>query len=104
MGLKFILGIMIFVLCISLMALSFGMIASPVAYQIFEHNSSAYGYMHLELNGFHYESLLGYIGIAATPEQEMLVFALLGVLLGICSLHLFNKTAYFMAELLRVMS
>lgn len=102
--LKFFIGIMIFVLCISLVSLSLGLIAAPVIYQIFEYNLNMDGGLHFNIEGVQIHSLLGLLGISATPMQEMLILMLIGVLVGIGSLHLFNKTAYFMGGLLKVMS
>ncbi|HYF82724.1 MAG TPA: hypothetical protein VEB00_06830 [Clostridia bacterium] len=89
-------GIIIFGLCVSLISLSLGLIAAPVAYQLVEYN--------LNMDGIQINGLLGFLGISTTPMQEMLIFMLLGVFIGIGSLHLFNKTAYLMGGLLKVMS
>ncbi|HYF75417.1 MAG TPA: hypothetical protein VD757_02415, partial [Candidatus Nitrosocosmicus sp.] len=97
-------GIMIFTLCVSLAALSLGLIAAPIAYQFLEYNLINDGGLHIDIDGIQIGGLLGLIGISASPEQEMLVFMLLGVFIGIGSLHLFNMSAYLMGGLLRVMS
>ncbi len=102
--LKFFFGIMIFVLCVSLVSVSLGLIAAPVIYQIFEYNLNTAGELHLDIDGVQIYGLLGFLGISATPMQEMLILMLLGIFIGIGSLHLFNKTAYLMGRLLKVMS
>lgn len=102
--LKFFFGIIIFGLCVSLVSLSLGLIAAPVVYQIVEYNLNMDGGLHFNIDGIQINGLLGFLGISATPMQEMLMFMLLGVFIGIGSLHLFNKTAYLMGGLLKVMS
>lgn len=101
---KFFAGIMIFGLCISLVSLSLGLIAAPVVYQIVEYNLNMEGGLHFNIDGIQINGFLGFLGISATPAQEMLVFMLLGVFVGIGSLHLFNKAAYLMGGLLKIMS
>ncbi|MHB1393112.1 MAG: sensor domain-containing protein [Clostridia bacterium] len=101
---KFFIGIMILVLCITLVSLSLGLIAAPVIYQIVEYNLNMDGGIHFNVDGIQIYGVLGFVGISATPMQEMLMLMLLGVFVGIGSLHLFNKTAYFMGGLLKVMS
>ena len=102
--LKFFFGIMIFVLCITLVSVSLGLIAAPVIFQIFEYNLNMDGGLHFDIDGVQIYGLLGFLGVSATPMQEMLILMLLGIFIGIGSLHLFNKTAYLMGGLLKVMS
>lgn len=104
LNLKFIMGIVIFVLCVSLASLSIGLISAPVLYHIAEYELAQYGGLHFSIDGVQVSGLLGFIGISAAPEQEMLIFMLLGMFVGIGSLHIFNKTAYFMGHLLKIMS
>lgn len=104
MNLKFFLGIMVFVLCISLVSLSLGLIAAPIVYRIAEQYLVLDNGLHFDIDSIYFNGLLDFFGIGATPMQEMLVFMLLGVFIGIGSLHLFNKIAYFMGGLLRAMS
>lgn len=104
MTLKFFLGIIIFCLCISLVSLSLGLISAPVVYQILEYNLNMDGGLHFNIDGIQFYGLLGFLGISATPMQEMLMLMLLGVFIGIGSLHLFNKTAYLMGGLLKLLS
>lgn len=101
---KFFLGIMVFCLCVSLVSLSLGLISAPIVYQIFERYIAMDSGLYWNINGVHFYGLLGFFGISATPEQEALIVMVLGVFLGIGSLHLFNKTAYLMGSLLRAMS
>jgi hypothetical protein len=84
--------------------MSFVLIAAPVVYQILEYNLNMEGGLHFNIDGIQINGLLGFLEISATPMQEMLMFMLLGVFVGIGSLHLFNKTAYLMGRLLEVMS
>lgn len=104
LAMKFLLGIMVFCLCISLAALSFGLIAAPVAYYIIDYNLQYDSGIHLDIDGIEVNGLLGLFGIIASPQQEMLVFMILGVFVGLGSMHLLNRTAYFMGGLLRLMS
>lgn len=100
---KFFFGIIIFCLCISLISLSLGLIAAPIVYKIFEYSIAMDGGM-LYIDGIYYNGLLELFGVSATQKQEMLIFMILGAFIGIGSLHLFNKIAYFMGGLLRAMS
>jgi hypothetical protein len=102
--LKFFIGIMVFTLCISLVSLSLGLIAAPVIYQIVVYNLNMDGGLHFNIDSIEINGLLGFLGISATPLQEMLMLMLLGVFLGIGSLHLFNRTAYLMGGFLKAMS
>jgi hypothetical protein len=104
LSLKFFFGVIIFCLCVSLVSMSFVLIAAPVVYQILEYNLNMEGGLHFNIDGIQINGLLGFLEISATPMQEMLMFMLLGVFVGIGSLHLFNKTAYLMGRLLEVMS
>ena len=101
---KFLIGIVIFSLCISLALLSLGLIAAPIAYQIVEYHLDMEGGLHFNIDGIQVNSLLGLLGISATPQQEMLIFMLLGVITGIGSLYLFNKIAFLMGAFLKAMS
>lgn len=101
---KFFAGTMLFCLCVSLIALSLGLTAAPVVYQVLEYYSDSDGGLLININGIQADGLLGLLGISTTPVQEMLVFMVLGVFIGIGSLHLFNKLAYLMGRLLKVMS
>ncbi|KUO74576.1 MAG: hypothetical protein APF77_08190 [Clostridia bacterium BRH_c25] len=102
--LKFFFGILIFVLCISLVSLSLGLISAPVVYQIAVNTAYMQGGLYFNIDGVYFDSLLGFLGISATPMQEMLVLMLIGVFIGLGSLHLFNRTAYLMGGFLKVMS
>lgn len=94
--LKFCFGMPIFVLCISLLSISLVLTASPIIYQAAA--NSCY------IEGMHFGGLLGLLGISAEPMQEVLVFMLAGVLLGLGSLHLFNKISYMAGSFLKLMS
>jgi len=102
--LKFFMGAIVFCLCISLAALSLGLIAAPFFSRLLEYNLVPGGGIHLTANGLEAVSILGLLGISASPQQEMLVFILLGVFVGVGSMHLLNRTAYLMGDLLRLMS
>lgn len=101
---KFFIGIVIFSLCITLASLSLGLIAAPVAYQLLEYNLNMGEGLHFNIDGIEITGLLGLVGISATPEQEILMLMLLGVFIGIGSMHLFNKAAYMMGGLLKLFS
>ncbi len=101
---KFFIGILIFSLCITLVSLSLGLVAAPVIYQILDYNLNMDGGLHFNIDGIQIYGVLGFLGISSTPMQEMLILMLLGVFVGIGSLNLFNKIAYFMGGVLKVMS
>ena len=102
--LKFFMGTVIFCLCISLASSSLGLIAAPISYQIVEYNLAMDGGLHFNVDGIQVNGFLGLFGISATPEQEMLIFMILGVFVGVGSMHLFNRTAYFWGGFLKLMS
>lgn len=102
--LKFFIGAVVLCLCVSLAALSFGLIAAPFFYQLAEYNLVLDGGLHFTIDGAEVNGLLGLLGISASPQQEMLVFMISGVFVGLGSMHLLNRTAYLMGDLLRLMS
>jgi len=103
-AMKFILGILVFCLCISLAAVSFGLIAAPVLYYIVDYNILFDSGIHLNVDGTEVNGLLGLFGIIASPQQEMFVFMILGVFVGLGSLQLLNRSAYLMGDMLKLMS
>lgn len=104
LNLKFFMGIMIFVLCISLVSLSLGLVAAPVIYQVLEYSLSMDAGLYFNIDGIQINGLLGLLGISASPEQEIMILMILGVFIGIGSMHIFNKTAYLMGRMLKLMS
>lgn len=101
---KFLMGILIFCLFISLTFLSLGLIAAPIVYQIVEYSPDMIGGLHLSIDGVRINGLLELIGVSATPSQEMLIFMISGVFIGIGSMHLFNRTANLLVGFLKLMS
>lgn len=101
---KLLLGTMLFALCAALVSLSLGLLSAPIVYEQLEYNLAANGGTPIDANGMRVNSLLGLMGISASPEQELLILMVLGVFMGISSLHLFNKAAYLLGRFLKAMS
>lgn len=93
---KFFIGAMVMTLCVSLTLLSLGLIAAPVLYKAVEFS--------LNLNGIRVSGLLGLVGISATPDQEMIIFMITGMFVGLGSIHLFNRMAYLLGRFLKFIS
>ncbi len=104
LAMKFLLGIIVFCLCISLAALSLGLITAPAVYYYVDYNMQFASGLHLNIDDVEVNGLLGLFGIIASPQQEMLVFMILGVFVSLGSMHLLNRTAYLMGGLLKLMS
>ncbi|MGE5677483.1 MAG: sensor domain-containing protein [Pseudomonadota bacterium] len=93
---KFFIGMMVLTLCVSLASLSLALTAAPVILKAAEFN--------LSMNGVMANSPLGFIGISATPEQEMIILMIAGMFVGLGSIHLMNGITYLLGGFLKLMS
>ena len=94
---KFVIGIFNFVVSVTLISVSIGLIFAPML-ALFFSNMSGYD-ISLYYNGWG-----EFLGLNWTLYEEIVIDALIGIVIGLLSLHLMNVMAYIQSKYLQIMS
>jgi hypothetical protein len=94
---KFVIGIFNFVVSVTLISVSIGLIFAPMLALFF---SSMWGY---DIS-FYYHRWGEFLGLNWTLYEEVIVDALIGLVIGLLSLHFMNIMAYTQSKYLQIMS
>jgi hypothetical protein len=94
---KFVIGIFNFVVSVTLISVSIGLIFAPML-AIFFSNVSGYD-ISLYYNGWG-----EFLGLNWTLYEEIIIDALIGIVIGLLSLHFMNIMAYIQSKYLHIMS